>query len=494
MIKIETSSKKSNHKTNKNASLMKPAENLDESLSEDKLSLLVKAAEKLVNEQDNQSTESNSQMTTNSSTSSSTKLNELSTNFSKLNAFVNTVNNSAKTSSTYPVFLGKNGKPTRPFKAYPKESLSLPIGGQSTSFKLLNDDTTSHQADTSPSTQSSSSSSNSPITDTQALLPTNNLITPENLLSLISTLLQNNSQTDLNSLLLSMKQNSDDLTSLNLNDLTTFDISSLAFSPNDFCVQHRKRIQQAQDRLVKKQQLTPIDNSDEVPSSRRRSSFTGARKRSTNNHDSSSSSSLERSPSSSKQIPVVSTSTCISENQVDSTCSGYTQPLVVDVSNYNEDYLNYPPKKRHRIQQQHQERCELENIKNNLNETEQISSISSSSSSSSPLVSSTVNKSQSELILVEKSNSPPLAAMSSCGSTTQRSRQSSVDLDDKDTYRERRRKNNEAAKRSRDARRAKEDDIALRAALLERENLQLKVEISQLKQETSRLRCMLYNS
>lgn len=63
-----------------------------------------------------------------------------------------------------------------------------------------------------------------------------------------------------------------------------------------------------------------------------------------------------------------------------------------------------------------------------------------------------------------------------------------------DSYRERRRKNNEAAKRSRDARRAKEDDIALRAALLERENLQLKVELNQLKQETQRLRCLLFNS
>jgi bZIP factor len=63
-----------------------------------------------------------------------------------------------------------------------------------------------------------------------------------------------------------------------------------------------------------------------------------------------------------------------------------------------------------------------------------------------------------------------------------------------DAYKERRRKNNEAAKRSRDARRAKEDDIALRAAILERENLQLKVELSQLKIELNQLRCLLYNS
>nr|XP_022334419.1 protein giant-like [Crassostrea virginica]XP_022334420.1 protein giant-like [Crassostrea virginica]XP_022334421.1 protein giant-like [Crassostrea virginica] len=67
--------------------------------------------------------------------------------------------------------------------------------------------------------------------------------------------------------------------------------------------------------------------------------------------------------------------------------------------------------------------------------------------------------------------------------------------DQKDeAYWERRRKNNEAAKRSRDARRAKEDEIAIRAALLEQENLKLRVEVAALKTETAKLRCMLYNT
>ena len=61
-------------------------------------------------------------------------------------------------------------------------------------------------------------------------------------------------------------------------------------------------------------------------------------------------------------------------------------------------------------------------------------------------------------------------------------------------YWERRRKNNDAAKRSRDARRAKEDEIAIRAAFLEQENLKLRVEVAALKNETAKLRCMLYNS
>ncbi|CAN7999580.1 unnamed protein product [Ixodes hexagonus] len=67
------------------------------------------------------------------------------------------------------------------------------------------------------------------------------------------------------------------------------------------------------------------------------------------------------------------------------------------------------------------------------------------------------------------------------------------DLKD-DAYWERRRKNNEAAKRSRDARRAKEDEIAIRAAFLEQENLKLKVEVAALKNEMSKLRCLLYSN
>lgn len=57
----------------------------------------------------------------------------------------------------------------------------------------------------------------------------------------------------------------------------------------------------------------------------------------------------------------------------------------------------------------------------------------------------------------------------------------SMDLDGsvKDSaYFERRKKNNAAAKKSRDRRRIKEDEIAIRAAFLERENLELKVKLS----------------
>lgn len=45
-------------------------------------------------------------------------------------------------------------------------------------------------------------------------------------------------------------------------------------------------------------------------------------------------------------------------------------------------------------------------------------------------------------------------------------------------YYERRKKNNAAAKKSRDRRRIKEDEIAIRAAFLERENIELKFELA----------------
>lgn len=62
-----------------------------------------------------------------------------------------------------------------------------------------------------------------------------------------------------------------------------------------------------------------------------------------------------------------------------------------------------------------------------------------------------------------------------------------------EAYWERRRKNNEAAKRSRDMRRAKEEEIALRAACLEQENLKLRAQVAILKNDTAKLHYMLYN-
>lgn len=57
-------------------------------------------------------------------------------------------------------------------------------------------------------------------------------------------------------------------------------------------------------------------------------------------------------------------------------------------------------------------------------------------------------------------------------------------------YWQRRKKNNVAAKRSRDARRLKENQITVRAAFLERENTALRTEVAELRKECSRYKNM----
>ncbi|XP_061612546.1 hepatic leukemia factor-like isoform X2 [Phyllopteryx taeniolatus] len=60
-----------------------------------------------------------------------------------------------------------------------------------------------------------------------------------------------------------------------------------------------------------------------------------------------------------------------------------------------------------------------------------------------------------------------------------------------DRYWARRRKNNVAAKRSRDARRLKENQIAIRAGFLEKENLALRQEVGELRKELGRAKNIL---
>lgn len=57
-----------------------------------------------------------------------------------------------------------------------------------------------------------------------------------------------------------------------------------------------------------------------------------------------------------------------------------------------------------------------------------------------------------------------------------------------DKYYERRRRNNEAAKRSRDARKAREDELAIRASFLEKDNSVLKVQVRSMREEAIKLR------
>ena len=64
------------------------------------------------------------------------------------------------------------------------------------------------------------------------------------------------------------------------------------------------------------------------------------------------------------------------------------------------------------------------------------------------------------------------------------------DLKD-EKYWVRRRKNNTAAKRSRDARRVKENQIAMRASFLEKEASTLREELAKQKEENQKLRLRL---
>ncbi|XP_013908417.1 PREDICTED: D site-binding protein [Thamnophis sirtalis] len=73
-----------------------------------------------------------------------------------------------------------------------------------------------------------------------------------------------------------------------------------------------------------------------------------------------------------------------------------------------------------------------------------------------------------------------------------KARKIQVPDDQKDEkYWNRRYKNNEAAKRSRDARRLKENQITVRAAFLEKENAVLRQEVANIRQELTRFHSIL---
>ena len=85
---------------------------------------------------------------------------------------------------------------------------------------------------------------------------------------------------------------------------------------------------------------------------------------------------------------------------------------------------------------------------------------------------------------LNQSYSPASSGVATSTPTDQQQRPDEKD----EAYWERRRKNNEAAKRSRDARRQKENEIAVRASFLEQENIQLKLELVQLRSELGSMR------
>ena len=122
------------------------------------------------------------------------------------------------------------------------------------------------------------------------------------------------------------------------------------------------------------------------------------------------------------------------------------------------------------------------NMVNNLlspSKPQNISELSNCSMVSSSSGSSTLDSSSAGNI----SNGTP---------TTKRSRPSkSIDHQKDGKYFERRKRNNVAAKKSRDARKQREDEIAIRASFLEKENSILKAQLQTLKDEAQQLRILL---
>ena len=429
----------------------------------------------------------------------------------------------------FPLFIGKNGKPTRPFKAYPKEPLSMPLGctpAFNLPFQLnCNNNIINNKPNTPPPKTAS------PENNTQN--NNNNNTNVENILAMLGT----NNNYDL------------------AGTLNSFDFNS----------KFHKRIQQAKSRVeVKsrlknnkhKKKLKDLDDQIMQQEQEEEQEHQQHQQREKDEIENFNKQKLQLelqikqqeflnqliNHSNSISIPnaailIENSKLKLNQNDEIIKINDKFQPIITlnpdlhvclneNNNNNNNNFNNIsehgttlipPPKKRHRAHhqqlmenmeqdenlrklqqeqeqpplsqpQQHQQLLIIQPKLNSLAEImtlqyQQPSSVSSSSSSSS---SSTSTPSSPSLVC----STPSSLSLSSCSSVS-----STFDENCKeDTYKERRRKNNEAAKRSRDARRAKEDEIALRAALLERENLQLKVEVAQLKQETSNLRCMLYNS
>lgn len=92
-------------------------------------------------------------------------------------------------------------------------------------------------------------------------------------------------------------------------------------------------------------------------------------------------------------------------------------------------------------------------------------------------------------------SSPTLARALAAVSQTQkrpRSEKKTIPTDQKDEkYFERRKRNNHAAKKSRDARKAREDEIAIRASFLEKENAILRAQVATLREEANSLKQLL---
>lgn len=145
------------------------------------------------------------------------------------------------------------------------------------------------------------------------------------------------------------------------------------------------------------------------------------------------------------------------------------------------------------LQQVNSAAAQNQNIMNILSPSKP-SNISELSNSS--LISTSSNNSTSDSsILTTTKTSPSGGGRGEGGSTSTskrtRSTKPSGDQQKDGKYFERRKRNNVAAKKSRDARKQREDEIAIRASFLEKENSILKAQLQTLKDEAMQLRTLL---
>jgi hypothetical protein len=128
-------------------------------------------------------------------------------------------------------------------------------------------------------------------------------------------------------------------------------------------------------------------------------------------------------------------------------------------------------------------------MNDNRNSVGSSSNSSSHSSPSPPLRNDNSNDNITKLI------PSSILKLSSDSSSMPLKKRRPVPSENKDPlYWEKRRKNNESAKRSREMRRTKEEHVTLRAFYLEQENTQLKSQLSVLREEMEKLRAILYNN
>jgi hypothetical protein len=162
-------------------------------------------------------------------------------------------------------------------------------------------------------------------------------------------------------------------------------------------------------------------------------------------------------------------------------------------TNSIENYENYNPS--HYLQQPNFNPYQM------INARHSISSSTNSSTSSLSLTPSPPHQQQRYSLMNSNTLKSSMDSIDSynnrvCTSESQSlplKKRRAIPVEQKDShYWDKRRKNNESAKRSRDIKREKENRVYVRNTFLEQENLQLKTQVTLYEAEIEKLRCIAY--